>query len=158
MHKKQSRPDIEVTNAQYDRLLELADVARGRSPGAQCLSEELERAKVVGKLGARTVGVNDVVTFEYDGLYYYDVQLVYPKEADFKHRRLSVLTPVGAMLLGLSEGQSIHWYGADKRSHRVSIEKVSKAANRLSSVENAQAPANAPRKRAWAYSGLDLNA
>lgn len=154
MHKKQSRPDIEVTSTQYDRLSELAVAARGRSPGAHCLSEELERARIVQELPAIRVGVNDVVTFEYDGSYYHEFELVYPKDADFKSRRLSVLTPVGAMLLGLAEGQSIHWFGADGRSHRVSVDKVSKAAIGGPS----SAPASAPKSGAWAYSGLDLDA
>lgn len=35
------------------------------------------------------------------------VQLVYPIEADPIVGRISVLTPVGAALIGLSEGQSI---------------------------------------------------
>jgi regulator of nucleoside diphosphate kinase len=154
MHKKQSRPDIEVASTQYDRLSELAVAARGRSPGAHCLSEELERARIVQELPAIRVGVNDVVTFEYDGSYYHEFELVYPKDADFKSRRLSVLTPVGAMLLGLAEGQSIHWYGADGRSHRVSVDKVSKAANGAPSAEQA----STPESGAWVYSGLDLDA
>lgn len=156
MHKKQNRPAIEVASTHYDRLAELAVAAQGRSPGAQCLAEELDRARIVAELPAARLGINDVVTFEYDGLYYYEVQLVFPKDADFKNRRLSVLTPVGAMLLGLAEGQTIHWYGADGRSHRVSVEKVSKAtgdgpvaaAEKLSSVESG----------AWPFSGLDLEA
>ena len=154
MHKKQSRPDIEVASTQHDRLTELAVAARGRSPGAHCLSEELERARIVPELPATRVGVNDVVTFEYDGSYYHEFALVYPKDADFKSRRLSVLTPVGAMLLGLAEGQSIHWYGADGRSHRVSVDKVSKVANGGTSA----AQASASESGSWAYSGLDLDA
>ncbi|GEP07041.1 hypothetical protein MOX02_50790 [Methylobacterium oxalidis] len=37
------------------------------------------------------------------------VTLVYPGEADIGQARISVLTPVGAALLGLSKGQSISW-------------------------------------------------
>lgn len=155
MHKKQSRPNIEIAGAQYERLSTLAAVA-GRSPGAVCLNEELERAQVVPELRTVTVGVNDVVTFEYDGACYRDFRLVYPDEADFKRRRLSVLTPVGAMLLGLSEGEALHWYGADGRSHRVSVEKVSRTIAPRSSA--APAEPSRPRSRAWPYAGLDLNA
>ena len=156
MHKKRNRPDIEVARTQYDRLAELAVAARGQSSGAQHLEEELERARIVPELDAARLVINDVVTYEYDGLYYYDVQLVYPKDADFKNRRLSVLTPVGAMLLGLSQGQVIHWYGADGRSHRVSVEKVSKAPNGLPGAAQDQAPAY--RSGAWPFLGLDLDA
>jgi regulator of nucleoside diphosphate kinase len=37
------------------------------------------------------------------------VTLVYPHEADLDAGRISVLTPVGAALIGLSVGQSIEW-------------------------------------------------
>jgi regulator of nucleoside diphosphate kinase len=37
------------------------------------------------------------------------VSLVYPGEEDIDDGRISILTPVGAALLGLSEGQSIEW-------------------------------------------------
>lgn len=46
------------------------------------------------------------------------VSLVYPGEADIGQGRISVLTPVGAALLGLSKGLSIDWAirtGAAKR-------------------------------------------
>jgi regulator of nucleoside diphosphate kinase len=35
--------------------------------------------------------------------------LVYPSEADIERRRFSVLTPIGAALIGVSVGQSIGW-------------------------------------------------
>jgi regulator of nucleoside diphosphate kinase len=37
------------------------------------------------------------------------VTLVYPDEADLTQGRISVLTPVGAALIGLSVSQSIEW-------------------------------------------------
>jgi regulator of nucleoside diphosphate kinase len=37
------------------------------------------------------------------------ITLVYPKDADMNAGRISVLTPVGAALIGLSAGQSIEW-------------------------------------------------
>ena len=37
------------------------------------------------------------------------VTLVFPAEADIAAGKISILTPIGAALLGLSEGQSIHW-------------------------------------------------
>jgi regulator of nucleoside diphosphate kinase len=39
----------------------------------------------------------------------YIVTLVYPAESDIEKGRVSVLTPIGAALLGLSQGQSIEW-------------------------------------------------
>jgi regulator of nucleoside diphosphate kinase len=35
--------------------------------------------------------------------------LAYPEDADISSGRISVLTPVGAALIGLSVGQSIEW-------------------------------------------------
>jgi regulator of nucleoside diphosphate kinase len=37
------------------------------------------------------------------------VLLVYPDEADVSEGKISVLTPIGAALIGLSIGQSIEW-------------------------------------------------
>ena len=34
------------------------------------------------------------------------------------------MTPVGAALIGLAEGQSISWTARDGRSHRLTVEKV----------------------------------
>jgi len=41
-----------------------------------------------------------------------DVVLVYPHEADITLKRVSVLTPVGAALIGLSVGQAIEFSNA----------------------------------------------
>jgi regulator of nucleoside diphosphate kinase len=50
-----------------------------------------------------------------------DVVLVYPHEADIALKRISVLTPVGAALIGLSVGQVIEFEtpGHHTRSLRV---------------------------------------
>lgn len=41
------------------------------------------------------------------------VKLVFPGEADISRRRISVLTPIGTALIGLSEGQRIDWEARD---------------------------------------------
>jgi len=41
-----------------------------------------------------------------------DVVLVYPHEADITLKRVSVLTPVGAALIGMSVGQAIEFSNA----------------------------------------------
>ena len=57
---------------------------------AEYLEHELARARIVsGRVHA--------------------VTLVYPAESDIEHGRVSVLTPIGAALVGLSQGQSIEW-------------------------------------------------
>ena len=42
--------------------------------------------------------------------------IVAPEDADIERRRISVLTPVGAALLGLTVGQQISWEMPDKRA------------------------------------------
>lgn len=118
------RPPIMIAEDEQDRLISLALSALGRAPGAVDLFTELSRAKIVARLPPHTVGVGSVATFTYDGSTYVDFELVDPHRADIEQRRISVLTPVGAMLLGLSEGQSIEWSGPDERAHKVFVEKV----------------------------------
>jgi regulator of nucleoside diphosphate kinase len=52
------------------------------------------------------------------------VTLVYPGEADFAQGRISILTPIGAALIGLSPGQSIAWTSRDGRQHRLTVLSV----------------------------------
>jgi len=44
-----------------------------------------------------------------------EVRVVYPRDADPAAGRISVLTPVGAALIGLSAGQSMGW--RDRRGY-----------------------------------------
>src|SRR3546814_10983915 len=53
-----------------------------------------------------------------------EVQLVYPENADIANGRISILTPVGAGLIGLSEGQTITWPDRDGHDRRLRIEQV----------------------------------
>jgi regulator of nucleoside diphosphate kinase len=49
------------------------------------------------------------------------VVLVTPELADMEVERLSVLTPAGAALIGLSAGDAFHWTGDDGRSRGVEV-------------------------------------
>ncbi len=50
--------------------------------------------------------------------------LVFPGEADIAKGKISVLTPIGAALIGLSASQSIDWTSRDGRIHRLTVESV----------------------------------
>jgi regulator of nucleoside diphosphate kinase len=52
------------------------------------------------------------------------VTLVYPGEQAAHEGALSVLTPLGAALVGMAEGQTISFETADGSSRRVSIVRV----------------------------------
>jgi regulator of nucleoside diphosphate kinase len=118
------RTPITVAEADHELLTDLALAALDRAPGATLLFEELARAKVVSQAPPFVVGMGSVATFLYNDSRYRDFMLVYPQSADFSEHKISVLTPVGAMLLGLAEGQSIEWAAADGLTHRIALEDV----------------------------------
>jgi regulator of nucleoside diphosphate kinase len=122
--EKDKRPPIVIADDQHERLVDLALSTMDRMPGAVVLFAELARAKTVDRLPQDAIGINSVATFDYDGAHYRDYVLVEPHHADFANGRISILTPVGAMLLGLSEGQTMEWTGDDGREHRVTVEQV----------------------------------
>lgn len=122
--KEYERPPIVIAEDEHDRLTSLALTALDRAPGAVDLFVELSRAKTVKTLPERVVGIGSIASFEYDGSLYREYELVDPHRADITQRRISVLTPVGAMLLGLSKGQTIEWTGPDERAHKVVVEDV----------------------------------
>jgi regulator of nucleoside diphosphate kinase len=106
-------PPISVSAHDYDRLRRLADISAGKFPRtADFLSRELDRAQVVSSIellpGLVTMGAE--VTFRDDiAGTIRTVTLVYPEDADIDSSRISVLTPVGAALIGLSVSQSMEW-------------------------------------------------
>lgn len=51
------------------------------------------------------------------------VELVYPRDADISAGRVSILTPVGAGVIGLRTGQSILWPDRDGRHRKLTIVK-----------------------------------
>ncbi|MDC7785423.1 nucleoside diphosphate kinase regulator [Rhodoplanes sp. TEM] len=101
------RPDDRI------RLEQLAHANLSRVPEtADYLAREVERAQALppGDSGGDHVAMNSWVTFrdETTGRTR-RVMLVYPEQADVSAGRISVLTPIGAALVGLSKGQSIDW-------------------------------------------------
>ena len=52
------------------------------------------------------------------------MQVVLPGEADIAEGRISILSLVGAGLIGLSQGQSIDWPTQDGRLRRLTVLRV----------------------------------
>jgi regulator of nucleoside diphosphate kinase len=125
LRKRNRLPLISIASDDHERLTELALASLGKAPGAALLLRELSRAKVTPAVPDNVVGMQSQVTFECDGARYADVTLVYPTDADFAKGRISVLTPVGAMLLGLAEGQRIAWRDDDGRARLIEVADVS---------------------------------
>ncbi|MPZ31295.1 MAG: nucleoside diphosphate kinase regulator [Rhodospirillales bacterium] len=125
--RTRSVPQIIVSNADYERLTDLATASLERLPEvANELLSEMDRAKVVqdGSVPDDVVRMGSTVTFKSDDGNIRTFKLVYPAEESLDEHRISVMTPVGAALIGLAEGQSISWAARDGRRHELTVEKV----------------------------------
>lgn len=107
------RPPITLIEDEGDLLFNLACAARDRSTmAAGLLLEELARAEFCSpeSLPADVVTMRSRVTFlDEESGEQHSVELVYPRAADMEQGRVSVLTPVGAALIGLRRGAAIDW-------------------------------------------------
>lgn len=95
---------------------------------AEYLMEELSRAHVVpdDACSAHVVQMGSHVTYTDDGAgQTHRVSVVYPNEANIDEQRISVLTPVGAALIGMSPAQHIHWRDPDGRTRILTVLDVS---------------------------------
>jgi regulator of nucleoside diphosphate kinase len=105
-------PPIAITAHDLERLSQLAKAASSTFPRtADFLAREIERAQVVADPDAvpGLVVMNSTVEFRDDAGQTRRVTLVYPDAADVSTGKISVLTPIGAALIGLSVGQSIQF-------------------------------------------------
>lgn len=118
------KPDITISEIDYDRLSDLAAAAHDRSPEvAEELMDELDRASVVAAavVPPSVVQMGSTVEFRADHGQPTRVTLVFPGEADVAEGRISIMTPVGAALIGLSAGQSITWTARNGRQHELTV-------------------------------------
>lgn len=116
--KTNGSPRITIRSDDYDKLSAMA-AADGTEPAvARFLASELARARVVPpeRIGSAVVTMNAIVEFrdETTGRVR-RVTLVFPEHADILSHRLSVMTPVGAALIGLAVDDSIEWETRDGR-------------------------------------------
>jgi len=121
-------PRIVVTRSDHARLSALASAVADQHPKVgEYLMRELERAKVVppGKIARGVVTMNSRIKFIDDQTGEKRVvTLVYPGEEDIAAGRLSILSPVGAALIGLEEGQSISYLTPDGNEKSLTVTKV----------------------------------
>ena len=122
-------PTIMITADDLRRLSLLANSSMTRFPGvAQYLAEELDRANVVPAKSdlEGVVRMGSLVTYrdETTGRVR-EVTLVYPHEADIDLNRISVLSPVGAALIGLSAGQTIDFETPTRETRSLTVVAVS---------------------------------
>ena len=129
MHDTHTRR-IRVTRDDLERLERVVaarrGVARRDEAHLDALEEELERAEVVeptdmpadvvtmrSRVRVRDLGSGQETVYT----------LVFPREADVKAGRLSVLAPIGTALLGYRQGDEIEW-PVPGGSRRLKVMKV----------------------------------
>lgn len=121
-------PPIVVTQADHDRLSDLASAALRNMPAVgEFLAEELDRARVVApaEIAPTVVTMNSRVEFRDDQTgEVRTATLVYPGDQDIAAGKISILTPVGAALIGLEEGQSIVWETRSGAQKSLTVLKV----------------------------------
>jgi regulator of nucleoside diphosphate kinase len=123
-----ARPRIVVTASEHAHLSALADRAAERDlPIGEYLLEELTRAQIVpdDKISPTIVRMGSKVTYREDSSgRVRTVTLVFPHDANIEQQRISVLTPIGAALIGLSPGQSIDWPTPNGASETLTVLEV----------------------------------
>lgn len=123
-----ARPPIQICESDAERLSDLALELEARQPQvAALLLAEINRAKVVadGTLPSDVAAMQSTIRFtdEASGTER-TLQLVYPQDADIEGGRISVLSLVGAGLLGLRPGQSISWPDRGGHERRLTVMDV----------------------------------
>lgn len=121
-------PKIHLDKSLVGRLEALASSVMRRSPEVgERLMDEIARAKLVApdKLRDDVVTIGSEVTYrDLSSDRMQTVFVVYPEDADIDQNRISVLTPVGVALLGLSPGATISWITRDDETRLLEIVAV----------------------------------
>lgn len=122
------RPPIHLLDRDSDLLGDLAIQMEQRHPVVSAmLLAEIERAEIHNQAslpsGVVTIG-SEVEFVEVASDRSRTVRIVLPVDADIEAGRISVLTPIGAGLIGLSAGQAIDWPDLEGRERRIEIVAV----------------------------------
>lgn len=132
--KKQKKPNIILSEVDHSRLLVLAEDAPEKAAAvADQLMAELDRAKVVtaAKVPDNVVQMGSKIAFRSSDGSERQVTLVYPGEADIAEGKISILTPIGAALIGLAPEQSISFEVRDGRMQEITVIAVAKPGSDL---------------------------
>lgn len=123
-----ARPPIIMAETEVERLSTLALQMEQAAPmAADMLLEEIQRAEIRpdDDMPRHVVRMRSTIRFEDEAHgAARSVLLVYPKEADIAAGKISVLSLVGAGLIGLSPGQAIRWPDRDGHERLLRILKA----------------------------------
>ena len=121
------KPRIIVSEIDQRRLTTLAEDALRLFPEvAEELLREMDRADVApaNSMPPNVVRMGSRVFFQPDRGAARRATLVFPGQANIERGKISILTPIGAALIGLSEGQSIAWRTRDGQSRSLTVLSV----------------------------------
>ena len=126
------KPPIHLIDEDYDIIADLALSIERRSPElSKMLLDEINRAEIHERdaLPPDVVAIGSEVEFlDVDAGTTRKVKLVLPAHADIEAGRVSILTSVGAGLIGLRKGQSIDWPCPSGRPRVLRVLNVSRPA------------------------------
>lgn len=125
--KAKRKPAIKIGATDHAKLLAFASAMESRNPEmAEELFLELDRARVVadGSISEDVVQMGSTVTFKPDTGEAKTVTLVFPGDADIAQGKISIFTPIGTALIGLTKGQAIMWTARDGRTHQLEVLEV----------------------------------
>ena len=126
------RPPVRLIDTEAERLTAIALNASGSAMQAgELLIDEIGRASTfkADRIPSDVITMNSMIEFkDAASRTSRTVQLVYPGDADISAGRISILTPVGAGLIGLSAGDVILWPDRDGRERPLTILKVTQPA------------------------------
>ncbi|WP_207436131.1 nucleoside diphosphate kinase regulator [Sabulibacter ruber] len=105
---------IYLTERDYERLHNMVQAQRmvNGTQSVEALCRELKRARVVAskEVPSDVITMNSRVRLrEMRSSAEMEITIVYPKDADITHRKVSVLAPVGTAILGCRVGDMIEW-------------------------------------------------
>jgi regulator of nucleoside diphosphate kinase len=123
------RPAICVTKSDFNNIRSVLSIhgTHRNSRAVEYLVRELMRATIVDEraIPADVVTMGSRVEFREEGRSSNQVvTLCYPGEREIFENGISILTPIGAALIGLRAGQSIWYAGRDGRSVTIKIISV----------------------------------
>ena len=143
--RRMRAPKIVINADELSHIETLAERSMQRNPAlADRLLEEIGRAQIVAptKMPADVVSIGSQVTYRDEATgQQTTVTLVYTENADISQRRVSILTPIGVALLGLSEGAAFYWDTRDDQRRTLTVLGVEQPV--ASTVSETEHPDNA---------------
>lgn len=128
-------PPITLDSETHAQLSRLAAAAEDAMPElAAYLGAELDRARVIeaGAVPRNVVTIGSIVNFRDDRTHRQrSVTLVLPEDEDIAEGRVSVMTPVGAALIGVAAGYSIVMRTRTGEDRRLTVVSVTPPHGRL---------------------------